>query len=128
MPPVAPPAPGTLGAFDTGYSDVQNYVGQQVTVSADVNDVISPTAFTIAGTENTTVDELLVLHAQGGPTVTPDSAVQVTGPVRQGFSIPQAEQFVGVDLDDGLFTDWEGQNYIEASSVDTTVTEPTEGQ
>jgi hypothetical protein len=114
------------GAFDADFSDVNSYVGKQVTVSADVNDVISPTAFTIAGTENTAVDELLVLHRAGAPNVTEDSAVTVTGTVRQGFSIADAEAFVGTDLNDNLFTDWNGEHYIEASKIDLTVPEPGE--
>jgi hypothetical protein len=111
------------GVFDNDYSDAGSYVGQEVTVSAEVNDVVSPTAFTIAGTAGTTVDELLVLQAAGGPEITEDSVVQVTGTVREGFDVVEAEGFVGTDLDDGLFTDWTGENYIEASSVDLTVPE-----
>ncbi len=114
------------GAFDTDFSDVNSYVGKQVTVSADVNEILSPTAFTIAGTENTPVDELLVLHPAEAPDVTEDSAVAVTGTVRQGFSIADAEAFVGTDLDDNLFTDWTGEHYIEASKIDLTVPEPGE--
>lgn len=128
-PGVAEPAePGVAdpGAFDTEFSDVDAYVGKSVTVSADVNDVVSPTAFTIAGTENAVADELLILHKEGAPNVTEDSAVAVTGTVREGFSIADAERYVGTDLDDNLFTDWVGEHYIEATSIDLTVSEPGE--
>ncbi len=129
-PGVADPGAGepgvAPGAFDNDFSDVDRYVGQQVTVSADVNDIVSPTAFTIAGTENTAVDELLVLHRAGAPNVTEDSAVAVTGTVREGFSIANAEAFAGTDLDDNLFTNWTGEHYIEASKIDLTVSEPGE--
>lgn len=105
-------AAGDARVFD----DPQPFVGRQVTVSADVNRIISPHAFTIAGTENTALEPLLVLY-NGNAQLTPDSVVQVTGTVKQGFRIAEAEGFVGTDLDDGLFTDFENDPYIQASSV-----------
>ncbi len=73
------PGNGELGGFDTDYSDVNSCVGQQVMVSADVNDVISPTTSNIAGTENTAADELLVLR--NAQVIIVDSANSATATV-----------------------------------------------
>ncbi len=48
-------------------------------VSADVNDVISPTTSNIAGTENTAADELLVLR--NAQVIIVDSANSATATV-----------------------------------------------
>jgi hypothetical protein len=105
------------GMFDTDVADVGNSVGQEVTLTAYVNDVIAPKAFTILGTKDTTADELLVLHQQDAPALTPGSAVRVTGAVRPEFSVQAAEQFVETDLDDAVLTAWQGHNYIEANAI-----------
>lgn len=44
---------------------------RQVTVSADVNEILIPMSLTIAGTNDTTVEALLVLHDKELPEVTP---------------------------------------------------------
>lgn len=113
------PVVDDAGVFDTpDYADPMSFVGQTVTVSAEVNDLISTQAFTIAGTLQTGADELLIVSAGGGPAVTEDSAVEVTGTVLERFDVVGAEEFVGADLDDGLFTDRNGEPYIQADTVE----------
>ena len=105
------------GIYDqTFYDDYENYVGEEVTVSADVNEIVSPESFTISGTASTTVDALLIVGATAD--VEEGEAVQVTGIVRQAFDLPTVEEDMGLDLEDELFGDFEAQNYIEASSVE----------
>ncbi|KQO02140.1 hypothetical protein ASF21_16070 [Arthrobacter sp. Leaf234] len=110
------------GVYDQGfYDDVDTYVGEEVTVSADVNEILSPMSFTIAGTDDTTVDALLVLHDTELPEVTAGLTVGVTGTVQEAFDLPTVEEEMGVDLDDAAFEDWDGEPYIEATSVDTSL-------
>lgn len=107
------------GVFDTpDYADPASFVGQTVTVSAEVNDLISTQAFTIAGTLQTSADELLIVSAAGGPAITEDSAVEVTGTVMERFDVVGAEEFVGGDLDEGLFGDYNGEPYIQAETIE----------
>lgn len=47
-------------------NDVMSFVGTAVTVSADVNEIITERAFTVAGTENTAAGELLVIAGPPG--------------------------------------------------------------
>lgn len=95
--------------------------GQTVTVSANVNEIITPEAFTIAGTEDTTVDPLLVLHKDAEPELKPELTVKVTGTVHVAFDLPAVEKDLDVDLDDALFEDWDGKPYLQASMIDTSV-------
>jgi hypothetical protein len=103
------------------------FVGQTVTVSADVSEIITPGAFTIAGTENTGIEPLLVIAQQPNQVnVVEDTAVAVTGTVRQAFNIAEVENEFGVDYDDGLFTEWGGEPYIVATKVAPAPPEPGE--
>lgn len=104
------------GIYDeTFYDEYENYLGEEVTVSADVNEIVSDESFTIAGGFETTVEALLIVGATAD--VEEGESVKVTGIVRQAFDLPTVESDMGLDLDDDLYMDWDGQNYIEASSV-----------
>lgn len=127
--PAEQPLDGQPGADapaggEVGVDDARSFVGQTVTVSADVAEVISPQAFTLAGAN----EPLLVITKQPDQVVAPDSAVAVTGMVRQAFDIAQVESEFGFDADDALFTEFDGEPYIVANSIDPTVAEPAEGE
>lgn len=110
------------GLYDTAfYDDINSYVGEEVTVSADVNEVISPSSITIAGTDDTDVEALLVVSATEGTGLEPDLTVAVTGTVEQAFDLTTVEEDLGVDLDDDLYDAWDQEPYLVASSVDTSV-------
>jgi hypothetical protein len=85
-----------------------------VTVSANVEEVISPNAFTIAGGD---VEALLIVGTNEMNNLQEGGLVEVTGTVRQ-FSVAEAEEFVGSDLDDGLYTEFEQEPYIQAQQVE----------
>lgn len=89
------------GPYDGGfYEDVNGYAGKIVTVSADVNRKLGPTSFTIAGTDDTTVEELLIVGADSSTQITEDLTVKVTGTVKTDFDLITFEKDMGVDLDD----------------------------
>jgi hypothetical protein len=124
--PADPTDPADPAEDEIGIDEVPSFVGQTVTVSAEVNEIISDRAFTIAGTENTGAEPLLVIAGQPGMQVTQDSAVAVTGTVKQSFDLAAVESEYGFDYDDALFTDFDGEPYLVANSIDTTVSEPAE--
>lgn len=112
------------GPYDAGFSEAaRSYDGQEVTVSANVNEVVSPTSFTIAGTEATDVDPLLIVSPTKVDGLQEGTAVQVTGTVHQAFDLPTVEEGVRVDLDDSLYGSYDQLPYIEATSIDTSVEE-----
>lgn len=110
------------GPYDSDFYDtVPDLEGETVTVSADVNEVISPESFVIAGTDDTSVDPLLVVGATEVTGLAPDLTVAVTGTVHTAFDLPAVEEELGVDLDDALYEDYDQQPYITATGVDTSV-------
>ncbi|MCZ2837668.1 hypothetical protein [Modestobacter sp. VKM Ac-2985] len=118
---------GYDGLYDSAfYLGTSDYVGQQVTVSATVNEVFGPNSFSIGGTEDTSVEPLLVVGADSSDALTEGDVVQVTGTVQSGYSETTVEEELGIDLADDAFADFELQDYIAADSVDTSVPTETE--
>lgn len=113
------------GVGTTAEDDVDSYVGQRVTVSAEVDEVLSPNAFTIAGTAGSGgADELLIVSAPTGTPVTEEDVVAVTGTVREELDLAALETEYGYDDDDALYGDFGGEPYIVAEKIDPTVAEP----
>lgn len=112
------------GVYDTTfYEEVGTYDGEEVTVSADVNEIISSTSFTIAGTEDTDVEPMLVVSAEENADLEEEQTIGVTGTVQTAFELTVVEDDLGIDLDDEAYADWEGQPYLVASSIDTEITQ-----
>lgn len=110
------------GVYDQAfYDDFDSYVGEKVTVSANVDEVVSNKSFTIAGTDDTSVEEVLVLHEKKLSEINEGLTVKVTGKVMESFDVPTVEEEMNVDLDDESFEDWDGEHYIKATNVDTSV-------
>lgn len=95
--------------------EIDSFVGQEVTLSAEVSEIIGPNGFTIAA-EN--AEELLVVH-DGNAQITVDTPVQVTGTVFKTFILREAEEFADADFADGAFIDFDGEPYIQATAIDT---------
>jgi len=99
------------------YENPERYVGQQVTVSGQITEMLEPGSFVLSG-DDVLGDGLLVVESSGGRDRFQDGAVvQVTGMVREGFTVADAEAAVGVDLDNSLYGDYADQHYITAQSV-----------
>lgn len=117
---------GALGEEEQEQPDL---VGQTVTVSGEVTSVIAPTGFTISGEQDAELADpntsgVLVVSAQEFG-VTEGDVVQIVGEVAL-FRIADIESDLGIDLDDELFEEFEGQPALIASSVDMTVPEEDE--
>lgn len=114
--------PGFEGLYtDEFYEDAESLDGQTVVVSAKVNEVIDENSFTIAGTDETTVEELLIVHDGIFPDVEEGAVVQVTGVVHYLFAIEDVEGEFGITLDEDLFVDFEASPYIAATDIDAIV-------
>lgn len=101
---------------DAAVEDIQEnvglYAGLEVTVAAEVGDILSPTAFTITGTEDPENQELLVVSATEWSDLEPSMPVQVRGEVQTAFVLVALEEELGQDLNDDLYAAWEGLPYI----------------
>lgn len=99
--------------------NLNNYVGQTVTVVADVQEVLGPRAFKLdedsplaGGIDN----DLMVLSPQAGSLANLDdnwlnNKVRVTGVVRR-FAVSEIEREVGWDLDTKIETELEGSKPV----------------
>lgn len=104
------------GAYNQDFYDQADaYVGQDVTLSAEVTRTVSPDAFVIAGAEDTAVDPLLVIEAEEIPALDDGEVVRVTGTVQKDFDPVKVSQDLGIDLDTSKLGDYEGQPYVEAT-------------
>jgi hypothetical protein len=107
------------GLYDQKFVDeLDSLEGHTVTVSADVNEVVAPEAFTIAGTEDTTVEELLVIYDGDLADLEPGKPVRVTGIVHTVLDLPFVEDDLGADLDDAAYAAWDQEPCIMATDVD----------
>ena len=106
-----------VGPYDQAFNDGADiYVGEVVTVSANVNEVVTPMSFTIAGTDETTVDPLLIVHDGTMTELSEGTDVEVTGTYQEAFDLPTVEENMDLDLDDDGFADHDKEPYIEATN------------
>lgn len=90
---------------------------KSVTVPDDVNEVISPASFSIIDPGQPLVDPLLIVHKNDVAGAEPAAQVKVTGIVYRGFDAAEVEKETGIDLDEALHQEWQGDSYIVASEV-----------
>lgn len=76
----------------------------------------SPTTSAIAGTDDSSVEELLIVGADPATQITENLTVKVTGTVKTDFDLVTAEEEMGADLDE-LFADFDGEPYIDAATI-----------
>lgn len=104
------------------------YAGRTVVVSGEVNRILSPRAFTLGGQGWFGGQELLVVTQAPIPAVVnrpadaalvEDDIVQVTGTVRN-FVLAEIERELTIDLDEGLFVEFDNRPALIARDVDVT--------
>ncbi|MFE7628871.1 hypothetical protein [Kocuria sp. NPDC057446] len=109
------------GAYDQQFVDDQAvYEGQEVTLTAEVVEVVSSHALEIGDPNDITLDPLLVMHDLGATGLEPDQAVEVVGTVMASFDLATVEEEFGQSLEDELYTDYEGDPYLLATEVTPT--------
>lgn len=113
--------PAYDGPYDSEFYDaIADYEGEEVTVAGRVQEVVSPTSFTIVGPEDTEVGPLLVVDVGAVGGFEPDMLVAVSGVVGQALDIEEVEERYTTNLDDELHEDWSGGPYLEAVLIDMT--------
>ncbi|WP_035780657.1 hypothetical protein [Arthrobacter sp. H14] len=105
-------------AYDQAFVDeMDTYVSETVTLSAKVNDDITPKFFSIAGTDDTDVEPLLVMHGEDTMDVQDGLTVKVTGTLHKALDIAALEENMGVDLNESALENWNGEPYLEAGEI-----------
>lgn len=103
-----------------------------MTISGEVNEVLTANALTIGGEEFLGTDDLLILGAEDLPQIVagideefitdepelvgPNDVVQITGTVGQ-FEVNATEDEVGSDLDEDLFAQFEDEPFLIAEEI-----------
>lgn len=107
------------GEYDEAFrEDVDVYAGTEVTVSAQVEDVLSPNSFTIVGPDDTSVEPLLVVVADEVAGLEPGLPVTVAATAALEFDLAEVEGQLGVDLEDEQYGEWEDQPFLLATIVE----------
>lgn len=100
--------------------DVEDYLGQVVSVRGEAETALGENSFFLQDDELFGGQEVIVFNATGTPfilpTDEPTDQIQVTGEVRQ-LVITDLEQEYDLDLDPGLYTEYEDRPAIIAESI-----------
>ncbi len=98
--------------------DPEAFYGQTVTIMGDVTEVVDGQSFRLGDPEPLGGDDLLVLMPSTGAmsSVADGDSVTVTGVVQQ-FDQTELESALGIDIDDVLATELDGQPVIVADQV-----------
>lgn len=108
------------GAYTQDFVDDQAlYEGKEVTLTGEVEDVVSPNALQLSDPNDVELGSLLVLHDSALPELEDGALVEVTGTLQASLDVAAAEEDLGVDLGDEL-SDMEGESYVDASNVTVT--------
>lgn len=108
------------GAYNRDFSDDRAlYEGQEVTLTGEVEDVVSPNALQLSDPDDVELGSLLVLHDADLPELEDGAMVELTGTLQASLDVASAEEDLGVDLGDEL-TDMEGESYVRATDITVT--------
>lgn len=111
------------------YTDNPNeFYGNRIELSGQVTELVGQNAFAIGGDEVVGGEQVIIVGAQqldqivegDEVEVTTDQTVQATGTARE-FNVPEVENMIDYELDDNLFTDFEGNPALVASSAEVQV-------
>jgi hypothetical protein len=96
-------------------STISESIGEEVTVRSPIQETLDANGVVLQS--EGTADEVLVLNVTSGelPQLTDDTPIQVTGEVVE-FAIADVESTYGLDLDEGLYVDYEAQPAILTDS------------
>lgn len=116
---------GIQASIPTIVDDPTEFYGSTTTVTGVVAQTIEPNAFVItdqetaseAAPEDLAAEGLLVVSGDNAaPNLTESQTVQVSGTVQE-FDLATFEQELGADLNDELYTAWDGRPAILANSI-----------
>jgi hypothetical protein len=100
-------------------NNLEDYVGQTVTVRADALETVGESSFILQDDDWFGGEEVLVLNTTGSTFVLPpgeETEVQATGEVRE-LVIADVEEEYGIELDPDLYVEYENQPAIIADSL-----------
>lgn len=113
------------GEYDEDFAeDLEAYDGLEVTLEAEVAEVLSPRTFVITAPDQADVPPLLVVHPEDLD-LAPGETVIVAATPDVELDLQEGEEAAGTDLDDQAYEQWMDEPYLIASNVEKT---PVTGQ
>ena len=107
------------GAYDAEFrEDMSVYTGQEVTLTAQVDELLAPAAFSITSEGGGDVEPLLVIAEDGIEGLQEGWSVTVAATPFDEFDPAEVEGRIDVDLDEDELKEWEGEPYLIASIVE----------
>ncbi|MGB3767988.1 MAG: hypothetical protein WA947_15635 [Phormidesmis sp.] len=110
----AVPADAEVGG-DNATDDLGSLMGETVTISTKVTEVLSPNLFTAIDEESMRGEEMLVVHNLPSPQV--DDNVEVTGDVME-LDPAAVDEAYSITLDQDVVDAYTGKPYIAAKGVE----------
>jgi hypothetical protein len=131
--PEAMPTGPFAGPYDQAFAaDLEHYAEQEVVLRAQVETVVSPVAFTITTPEPSDADSgadtgdggvaapLLVMDFDDpSPTLRTGDRVKITGTVHAAYNVPDIEENLGAPPGPEVLASYDGQPFLNATSVQT---------
>lgn len=106
-----------LGTYpETG--EIGVYEGMEVTLTAEIGEIVSPIAVAVTAPQDPSVAPLLVVLENGDVTFQPGDPVEVTGTVHAAYNVPDTKENLGDAPEADVLAHYDGQPYIQATSVD----------
>jgi hypothetical protein len=105
------------GVLDAAfYEDLPAYAGQEVTLLAEVAEVISPRVFTITSPDDEEVGEVLVVATQDAGDVDPEAgqALLVAATPVDSFEAGVVTEELGLDVGADQLEEWDEQPFLVA--------------
>lgn len=91
--------------------------GTEVTLTAEIGEVVSPIAVAITDPQDPSVAPLLVVLENADSALRAGDPIEVTGTVHAAYNVPAVEENLGEAPDTDVLARYDGQPYIEASQV-----------
>lgn len=101
---------------ETFRDDIEGYEGLEVSLLGEVERIVSPIAFTLAGEDD--VEPILVVMREELGELSPGQTVAVAAVPWTEFELAEVEEAVGSDLPDEGYATWQGEPYLGASIVE----------
>ncbi len=100
--------------------DLPAYEDQEVTVLAEVAEVLSPRTFSVTSAEGADVEPVLVMTVDAAAALEPEAGDElVVAATPSGDLDPEAiVDELGLDIEAGQLEDWEDEPYLVASIVE----------
>jgi hypothetical protein len=100
------------------------YEGMEVSLTAEIGEVVSPIAVAITDPQDPSVAPLLVVLENADTTLRAGDPIEVTGTVHAAYNVPAVEENLGEAPEADVLAHYDGQPFIEATQVHSPIPAP----